>query len=630
MKLKTSPLFLQNLFYKSLIIAGLVGFTGKAFSQDPKNPPGLIESFERLSELNKDNYQKAKSRIQSNLSAIPDISKLTEVRLNNEFLKNLLINSDEKFIKLAARDECKLLSALENNLLKTSEGNPENILIDFKNGENSESAAIPRADFFNQIYKLKCLNNREFSILFSEVNAPKTIEGIKFTIPRSKAECSVIHQEWMDNSYTPYLCRIQQIIKKSPQKKQSDYYKEKIPLVKRIYLDNLCGSLSAPELFCENYLKSDAWSKVLNSELPAWKLSYKCINMYNRAEPLTLNDLRNCAAKLATEDSFCETRGNKDFPSAFPLQSCSNLSSALMKSKLQTDYHDCPGAVDNEALINVHRLINHFSPRKMISTRDACASEINYTFARLNLDIKYEAGWPLKVCYMNRIDNKEVCTSYIPGNRQNEPLSEDQVIAGILIRQKGAPAKTTCRIVDSRTYNPLRSEFKYGCFIVYNADNCTTLSCDKKVIWEEKQQADIKFIGKPLFDYFPTAYMNERYSFTNLLNEVHGTQDRQIRNFTDLTFHLEKIASSVVHGIGCAEDLLPEIYQRHSINQCQPMPFILDGIVKKNSDNFIVTRLAIDDVHTPRLLNWSYIYNSVSAYQELHPLNTWTLYGVKK
>lgn len=612
------------------MLIGLACLSGKAFSQE-SSTPGIIESFERLLELHKDQFQKNKSRIQSNLKAVSSLAGYADVKLDPQYVKSIILHSDERFLKYAQQDECKFLSTLETNLLKTAEGNIDNILIEYKNKDGStDSASMLKDDFFEQIYKRKCLNNREFSILFSEINAQKTIEGIKFSVPKNKAECSTIHNEWLANPFTPYLCRIQQVFKKPSLKRQADYYRERIPLMQRVYLDNLCNSLSNPELFCSSYLKSDVWSKILNSELPDYKMSYKCQQMYNKKDKLTPMEMKNCASKLATESTFCETRGNQDFPSNFPLQNCSNISLALNKSKLISDYHDCPGNIDNEGLTNIHRIVNHFSPRTIVTSRDTCAGEANYTLAKLNLDVKHEAGWPLKVCYMNRIDNKEACVTYIPGSRADEPLSEDQVVARILYQQKGAPQKTTCRIVDSRTYNPARSEFKFGCFIVYSADLCTTLSCDKKVIWEEKVQQDIKFIGVPVFDYFPTSYLNERYAFTNLLDEVKGTQDRMIRNLTDVKFFLDKMPTGIIHGIGCAEDMIPEQFMRTAINQCHPMPFIVDGHVVKNNETWLVTRLAIDDVHTPRLLMWPNIFNAVSAYQELHPLNTWTLYGIRK
>ncbi|MGZ3789301.1 MAG: hypothetical protein ACXVLQ_12305, partial [Bacteriovorax sp.] len=465
--------------------------------------------------------------------------------------------------------------------------------------------------------------------LFSEANFQKTIEGIKFSVPKDSSECLSIHKEWMDNSFTPYLCKIQQIIKKSKSQNLVELYKSKIPTMQRTYIDNLCSNITTPEHFCENYLKSDVWNKVINGEVPLYKMSYKCQNFLNK-NAVDNGDLRNCAAKMISEPMTCETKGNKNFPSDFPLQNCNNLSDALGKSKLVTNYHDCPGNVDNEALTNIHRLVNHFDPRNISTNKETCAGEASYTFARLNFDIKHEEGWPLKICYMNHVSEKEECVPYIPGSRENEPRSEDLVIAKILYQQKGAPAKTKCRVVDSKTYNPLRSEFKFGCFIVYDAETCTTLSCDKKVIWEEKVQTDIKFIGKPTFDYFPSAFMNERYSFQSMINEVKGTQGRAIKNLTDLKFYLDKIPNGVVHGVGCVEDLLPEEFQRTAMNQCHPMPFIIDGHILKNNENWLVLRTAIDDLHTPRLSQWQNIFNAVSAYRELHPLNSWTLYGIKK
>lgn len=623
-----SLLFWPNQFCKILIIACLVSLSGKAFSQD-KNTPGIIESFERLLELSKDQFQKNKSSIQANLKSLSDLTGLEDVKLDPLYVKSLLMHSDERFIALAMKDECNFLATLESNLLKTSDGNIDEILISYKNKDKKlDSASMLKKDFFDQVYKRRCLNNHEYSILFSDENVQKTIQSVKFNVPKTPADCHLIQAEWVANPYTPYLCRIQQVFKKPNLKKLADYYRERIPLMQRIYLDNLCNNITTPDMFCASYLKDDVWSKILNSELPEYKMSYKCQQMFNKKEKLTLQDLKNCGSKLSTDDKFCETRGN--FSSNFPLQSCSNISAALNKSKLVTNYNDCPGSIDNEALTNIHRIVNHFDPRKIISNKETCAGEASYTLAKLNLDIKHESGWPLKICYMDRVNNKEACTLYIPGSRADEPLSEDQVVAKILYQQKGAPLKTQCRIVDSKSYNPLRTEFKFGCFIVYDANTCTTLSCEKNVYWEEKIQKDIKFIGIPVFDYFPTAFTNERYSFTNLLNEVKGVQERIIRNLTDAKFFLDSVPNGILHGIACSEDLLPEQFQRLGINQCHPMPFIIDGYVDSNGVTNLITRLAIDDLHTPRLLQWPNFFNGVTAYQELHPLNTWTLYGIKK
>ncbi|MBP9681411.1 MAG: hypothetical protein KBD76_08395 [Bacteriovorax sp.] len=628
MKLKTSPLFSLNLFCKLFLLTGLAAFSIEASSQN-QNPPGIIEGLERLIEVERKEYAENKSKSLSNLAALSNLTSLKDVNIDPLFVRTIILHSDDKFLRLIQNDECKFLAVLENNLFKTTDGEIESIPITFKNKENIlERTSVPKSDFFEYIYKKKCLNNHEFSILFNNDNFQKTILGIKFSVPQNTNECENIHKEWIENSFTPYLCQIQQTIKKSKDKKRSDFYKEKIPAFQRTYIDNLCNQLSSTS-FCENYLKNDIWSKVLNNEAPLYKLSFKCQNLLGK-ESVNHADLKNCAAKLVNEPSLCESKGHKDFSSNFPLQNCNVISDALNKSKLITNYHDCPGNVDNEALTNIHRIVNHFAPRKMVSNKETCAGEASYTFAQLNFDIKHEEGWSLKICFMDNVTQKEKCIPYIPGTRPEEPLSEDQVIAKILYQQKGASPKTKCRIVDSKTYNPIRSDFKSGCFIVYDAENCTSLNCTKKVIWDEKKQEDITFIGKSTFDYFPNAYINERYSFSSMINEVKGTEQRSIKNLTDLKFYLDKMPNGIIHGVGCIEDLIPEEFYRTTINQCHPMPFIIDGHTLKNNETWIVLRSSIDDLHSPRLILWHNIFNAVSAHQEMHPLNSWTLYGIKK
>ncbi|MDO9182396.1 MAG: hypothetical protein Q7U04_08295, partial [Bacteriovorax sp.] len=322
MKLKTSPLFLLNQFYKFigfvLIAICLGSFTTKAFAEDS---PGIVESLERLLDVHRKQYQQNKNKLQSNLQVLSTIGDLKDTKFDSQFIRSIIFHSDEKYLKLAQKDECKFLSVLESNLLKTAEGDINSVLLTFYSKDKKlESVAIPKNDYFEQIYKSKCLNNREFSVLFSQDNFQKTIEGIKFSVPKNSAECETIHKEWLDNSFTPYLCQIQQILRKSKDPKLADLYKEKIPTNKKIYLDNLCNNINSSKKFCENYLKNDVWSKVINGEAPTYKLSYKCQNLLGKNENLSNADMANCAAKLISTPSICETKGASNYPSNFPLQ----------------------------------------------------------------------------------------------------------------------------------------------------------------------------------------------------------------------------------------------------------------------------------------------------------------------
>ena len=65
------------------------------------------------------------------------------------------------------------------------------------------------------------------------------------------------------------------------------------------------------------------------------------------------------------------------------------------------------------------------------------------------------------------------------------------------------------------------------------------------------------------------------------------------------------------------------------MNQCRPIPFIIDGIIEKKFNYFLSVRTAIDDLHSPRLVNWSFIYNALKSYEGVHSINSWTLYGIE-
>ena len=59
------------------------------------------------------------------------------------------------------------------------------------------------------------------------------------------------------------------------------------------------------------------------------------------------------------------------------------------------------------------------------------------------------------------------------------------------------------------------------------------------------------------------------------------------------------------------------------------LPFIVDGVLKENNNMLLVTRTSIDDIHSPRLIPWNWVFTGIMKYQRLQPLNQWTLYGIK-
>ena len=78
-----------------------------------------------------------------------------------------------------------------------------------------------------------------------------------------------------------------------------------------------------------------------------------------------------------------------------------------------------------------------------------------------------------------------------------------------------------------------------------------------------------KWLGKQEFDYFPTDFKKEKFSLANILKETYKLKDSKIRNFTELIYFLDRKPANIVHGIGCAEDIIPEFFSKKSFNQCR-------------------------------------------------------------
>jgi hypothetical protein len=653
LKLKMWPLYWPSLFFRSFLVLIIFCCFGNAYANKlTSKQPGIIESLELLVELQKKQYKLLNSKVRRNPKVLSNISKLKSIYLHPFFMRSILFNSDDKYLNLAKKNKCLFYSLIENDLLKTAEGRIQNVIVNFTTTDGKkESAVLTKNDFIKQVYKRECPNKKETSLLFENQNLVSTLKKITLPVPQTINDCETILEDWQRNPYTPYLCRIPEALRLSDIARKrlkrtentnfskrryfvelirkGDFFKGKIPYFERSYLNNLCYGLSNKEKFCQPYISDDVWSKVISGEFPTYLLAPKC-RAAMKKNKLTKAQLTSCASKFKTEPKYCINKGKGDFKSFSPMPDCETISDSLMVSQLETNYHDCPAYIDNEGMINVHRIINHLKGEKVISTPSTCVNEVNQNFANLLFDFNYEKGWPLKLCYMDKIEDKERCDSYIPGNNDLDKMSESNVVSSILHRTRGLPSNTKCELISMKKFNPNFLQYKTGCYIVYEPEECTVQLCPKKILFNLREIKDIKYVGKQEFDYFATDFKKEKFSLSNILKETFKLKDSKIRNFTELIYFLDRKPANIVHGIGCAEDIIPAFFSKKSFNQCTPLPFIIDGYLKDGSQVKMVTRLAIDDIHSPRQIPWNFIFNSIASYKVLHPLDTWTLYGIQQ
>ena len=521
-----------------------------------------------------------------------------------------------------------------------------------KKNENKEftSAYLNKKKFFEIFYQTTCKSNLQIRKLFTNESLSSTIQGLNFIKPKNEKQCQQIFKSWNKNPYTPYLCRLPNILDQSfrarltlRQVTDTDFEKfsklqsqitlgtritKDISFKKRSFVRNLCQHINDQEKFCDTYLKLDLWQKVKNLDQPDYYLKFRC--MKNESQKLTRAELSQCADALSDNDNLCRIHDFFGHHALFPMPGCKDTSTRLMSSHLNISYLDCPTKVENEGIINMHRLVMHFNPRKVDKSLSSCVAETNLSFAKLNLDYGNDKAWPLKICYDDKILQIQKCTPYVPGHHPTSKLSETKVLTDILVKTRGHDSTKECRLIDFTKYNPDLLEFKTGCYVVFDQNKCQPLNCPKKIIYNQVQVTGLRYTGIPLFHYFETSYSDKKLSANNILAESLRLQSKQLENLTEINYFLKTNKNGLIHGIACAEDLHPRVIKREGLYSCRPLPFIVDGLIQKDSKTYMTLRSAINHLHAPGLISFNNLYTAIKNFQIHHPLKLWTLYGLKK
>jgi hypothetical protein len=324
----------------------------------------------------------------------------------------------------------------------------------------------------------------------------------------------------------------------------------------------------------------------------------------------------------------CLTANYHSYPSLLPHPDCELMKKNLNVSRLYSDYVDCPGFMSNTYITNISRIIKHFQKRPR--TDQSCTDSAYGEVAQLFYKFDPKKSFHTKICFHDPIKEKKVCLSYLPGASNNLPQSESKVLAKILNKLRGIPENTKCRMANFNKFNPYLLEYKNGCVITYKDKSCTTSGCPKNIYYNSLQMTGISYEGKMRLQYRPSRFSQTQYAINRQLKKVYKIKEKIIHNLTEVKFFLNLNKENIIHGIGCAEDIYPIRFPRKSLNQCRILPFIIDGYRKEKNQTMLITRTSIDDLHTPRAINWVHIYSAVRSFQQIHPLESWTLYGLRK
>ena len=600
--------------------------------------PGMIESLEKLIQIDSTKFSKKNDQLAKNGSNTTDFSGVTSLEMDPDYLNSIILHSKPGYVKLASTSKCRFYDTIINDLLRNSEGNIKNVFVTFMN-KNSErdSALVPKRDFINKVVSLECPETPKLIDQFQVKNLDQTIKATNFEAPTGADQCRNIYLEKLTDSRTPYYCKLHEFIKEardgsgdakdlSQRRAVAAVIEKKLDPTKRDYIESLCENLDNETLFCQDFLNVSFWSKVASGAANKVHAEDICKGVMNSPE---VNDaqMKQCLSKIRKENDHCLYPGGRS-QGLLPQPQCDTLATALNYSSLRSDYRDCAASSDQQSVTNMARILLNISKEKIAPFTGACSTISSGVTFGFNKRFNNDENWRLEACFDNTVAEREDCFKTFFGGYGTEPESYTNVVADILRKTRGADLSLRCEMIDSEDYNPLLLRYKTGCLIIYQRNNCFLSQCAHKIVYNDRSIDLIKIKNKITLDYFPTTIVNEKYSQQYMLTHDYGRAGKVLNNLSSITSFFSKNKKGIIHGIGCAEDLLPSFFKTKAFNQCSPLPFILDGMIKENDKVVFVTRSGADSLQAPRLVGWSLVYSAVKSYQRTHPLKLWTLYGL--
>lgn len=643
--MKTLPRFSLNQFCKIITGTVLTGLCLSSFAQTPplQTPakvtyPGTIETFEKLIQIDDAKFQKRLDVLLKNGRVFTDASSVQDLDLDPDFLNSIVLHSDPGYLRLASASKCRFYESILTDLLRSAEGKIRNILITYIEKEIRVYAVISRKDFLTKVVNQECPETQKNIAAFQIKTLQDTLKKIDFEIPSGVDQCRNIHINWVNNAQTPFLCQIHEYIKEAKagggdskdlvsRRAVAKILDSKMSLVQEDYIENLCTNLDSEDLFCEEFLNVSFWTKIAGGYEDKTYAQNICQGLFNTRASLSNPQYLECLARLKKEKDLCLYPGGPG-SGIRPQPDCDQISTALNFSSLKANYTDCPGNSDQMVATNVGRIISHFTLGETPSVQGPCqgiSAGLTYSF---NKNFDNEENWRLEACYEDKLVEREVCTKTFFGKYANLPESYPTVVAEILKKTRGAEQNLICTMVDAKDYNPLLLEYKSGCYVVYESDSCFITNCKHKILYNDRQINFITVKGQAALPYFPQNIREERFSQQYLLTRDFKKTGKILNNLSNMSAYFKKTKTGLIHGVGCAEDLLPTFFKSRTLNQCTPLPFIISGIIKDKNKVVFVTRTAGDSLQAPRLMSWSTIYSGVKSYQRSHPLKLWTMYGL--
>lgn len=608
----------------------------------------LFESLENSHKSDIENYPKFLQKHLNKPFEVNKIEDLSSIKFHRFFLDNLIFNNRNEVLNLATRDECSLIDLLGTNLLYSSSGKLNYVVVKWqKNAEESEVHTLTKAAYLTSIGYKKCPNSEKLKAFFDMRNVQRTLKSENISFPKSLSECKSIHQNFVNNVKAPYLCEIANKVESLPRKKvqlknmsksstrnyqnlnreivEAKRLKEIINPTALDFLSNLCSRSYSSSKYCEEIFKKTYWSNSIEGLVSSSPLDNLC-RSYLKKPTTSKEDLKLCNNAFAANKSLCSTLGNSA-EAMTPLPDCNELSRALSFSRLYKNYKDCPKKVGHLPLVTASRILGHFN--KSLKSDSSCELSSIAPFAEFNQKFLESEFWQMSLCYEDKILRKTTCMPTTLFDLPDSEISLAHTMGKTLARLRGFNNKDqSCKVINKEIYNPSLLEFKSGCYIVKEIEECFGVNCKFNVYLNDQLFDKYKISYDLQFDLVPYRFTEANKSFLSLIEKHYKKTSKKVLNISSLKRVFENRKDAIVLGIGCLNDLLPSKLSSIGFNECSPMPFIVDGFIEDSSSYSLITRTSLDYIHAPRIVPWTRIFSSIKNYQRFHPLKEWSFYAI--
>ena len=547
-------------------------------------------------------YTKKKNALKSTFTNLLDIKSVDSVKLDPDFINHILFHSSSKYASLASNDRCSFYDLILAGHIKDSSGELKHLIVQYETRKGvTKTALTTKTTFLQNIAFKRCPGSKNFEKYFNLKNSKETFKKIFLKTPATNEECLTIHKEFVADLKTPYICKIyeevekikplERLIKQTPRSqykkltklksslRDAKIYKKSLNASSYDYLKNLCDNIEKPKMFCQDFFDASYWKKIGAGQ----KSSYPVINFckeLTKKTKLTKRDILKCSRRLNSEKNLC-LYTNKYSNSLVPKPDCKQISKALNFSRLKSDFQDCPGNVGNLGLVNIARVTAHFDDSAP-SKGSNCQTNTAYQFLKFNLAQNEAKYWGNQICYRDKINQKDVCEPTLFGDYEDHSSSLSLLIEKVMRRTRGFSGDQKCKVIQKEDYKPSLLQFKSGCWIILNSDKCYASSCKFKILNEEQVVKHIWLKSELIFPYFADSFTAQSITQDRFIQNFYKKKSRKILNISFLKTVFKDKPNTIIHGVGCKEDLLPTFFQKRSLNECSPLPFIVDGYFEED------------------------------------------------